>query len=138
MLLGKEQGKTKVMTLSRLPLPVKPSGPAPEEHVLMLDQEQRTLMTSGQLQKWTTTDPILSRVREYVLRGWPNNRERHFMPYRRKQHELSVQDGCVLWGAHIVIPERGQAPMMEQLHQSHPGISRRLGKKLHVVASHGH
>lgn len=38
-----------------------------------------------------------------------------------------MQDGCVLWGACIVIPERGRALMIEQLHQSHPGMSRIKG-----------
>nr|XP_033495922.1 uncharacterized protein K02A2.6-like [Epinephelus lanceolatus] len=122
---GKNNGNADA--LSRLPLPETPSVSAPEEHVLMLDQEHPPLMTSEQLKKWTTKDPILSRVREYVLRGWPKNQDRDFVHYRQRQQELSVQDGCVLWGARIVIPEKGRAPMMEQLHQSHPGMSRMKG-----------
>ncbi|CAI5661061.1 unnamed protein product [Oreochromis niloticus] len=93
--------------LSRLPLPEKlPKEVAAEDQVLMVDQDQEGVMTSEQLQRWTTKDPILSRVR---------------------QQELSVQDGCVLWGARVVIPERGRRPLLEQLHQSHPGMSRMKG-----------
>nr|XP_043895059.1 uncharacterized protein K02A2.6-like [Solea senegalensis] len=122
---GKDHGNADA--LSRLPLPEKPKETEPEEHVLMLDREQSPLTTSEQLRYWTTRDPILSRVREYVLRGWPDNVDSNYMPYRQRQHELSVQDGCVLWGARIVIPEKGQSPLMEQLHQSHPGMSRMKG-----------
>lgn len=64
---GKTNGNADA--LSHLPLPEKPSCPATEEHILMLDQGQNPLMASDQLQKWTTKDPILSRVHEYVLRG---------------------------------------------------------------------
>ncbi|KAL3995729.1 protein phosphatase 1 regulatory subunit 15B [Sarotherodon galilaeus] len=114
--------------LSRLPLPENlPTEVAAEEQVLMVDQDQEGVMTSEQLQRWTTKDPILSRVREYALRGWPTTQHPNFQPYRQRQQELSVQDGCVLWGARVVIPERGRRPLLEQLHQSHPGMSRMKG-----------
>ena len=93
----------------------------------MLDQEQSPLTTSEQLWQWTSKDPMLSRVCEYVLSGWPENLESNYIPYNQRQHELSVQDGCVLWGACIVILGKGQAPLMEQLHQSHPGMGRMKG-----------
>ncbi|XP_025999364.1 uncharacterized protein K02A2.6-like [Astatotilapia calliptera] len=114
--------------LSRLPLPENlPKEVAAEDQVLMVDQDQEGVMTSEQLQRWTTKDPILSRVREYAMRGWPTTQHPNFQPYRQRQQELSVQDGCVLWGARVVIPERGRRPLLEQLHQSHPGMSRMKG-----------
>ena len=42
------------------------------------------------------------------------------IPFNRKD-ELSVQDGCVVWGSHVVVPKKGQAQVLEQLHQGHPG-----------------
>lgn len=95
--------------------------------MLMMDQGHGLLMTSEKLQRWTTKDPILSRVCEYILRGWLDNHDTDFAPYRQRKCELSVQDGCVLWGARVVIPERGRVPMLEELHQSHPGMSRMKG-----------
>ena len=38
--------------------------------------------------------------------------------------ELSVQDGCLLWGSRVVIPPPGQPLVTEELHTSHPGMSR--------------
>ena len=45
-------------------------------------------------------DPMLAHVREYLLRGWPENeRTVELAPYRARKDELSVHDGCVLWEA---------------------------------------
>ena len=45
-------------------------------------------------------------------------------PFNRRNEELSVQDGCVLWGSRVIIPKRGQQGVLELLHEGHPGISR--------------
>lgn len=86
------------------------------------------MVTAQQIWELTAKDPVLSRVREYTLQGWPQYKVGpEFQPYRQRQHELSVQDGCVLWGARFIVPERGRATMMTQLHQSHPGMTRMKG-----------
>ena len=41
-----------------------------------------------------------------------------------RKEELSVQDGCVLWGNRVVVPRAGQDKVLEELHDSHPGMSR--------------
>ena len=38
--------------------------------------------------------------------------------------ELSVCDGCVIWGNRVVIPQAGCKKVMEQLHDGHPDTSR--------------
>ena len=50
-------------------------------------------------------------------------------PFNRRSEELSVQDGCVLWGSRVIIPKKGQqgARVLELLHDGHPGISRMKG-----------
>ena len=40
------------------------------------------------------------------------------------RYELSVQNGCVLWGSSVVVPPPGRAPILRLLHEGHPGISR--------------
>ena len=103
---GKDNGNADA--LSRLPLPDCLSSAPPEERVLMLEQKPNPLMTYVQIQSWTARDPELSRVREYILRGWPRDHEPEFTPYRQRQHELIVQDGCVLWGP-VWLFQRGDA-----------------------------
>ncbi|KAI7806716.1 hypothetical protein IRJ41_010699 [Triplophysa rosa] len=108
---GKDNGNADA--LSRFPVPVISEKEIKEEHVLMVD---------------SLVNSVLSRVREYVLKGWPDHsNSNEFAPYKQRQQELSVQDGCVLWGARIVIPEQGRSGLLEQLHQSHPGMSRMKG-----------
>ena len=44
--------------------------------------------------------------------------------YQQRKDQLS---GCVLLGSRIVVPVAGQAKMIEELHQGHPGITRMKG-----------
>lgn len=44
-------------------------------------------------------------------------------PYLSKQPELSLYEGCVLWGTWIVVPEPGRKTVLAKLHEGHPGIA---------------
>ncbi|KAL6480987.1 hypothetical protein MHYP_G00090670 [Metynnis hypsauchen] len=78
-------------------------------------------------EKWTDKDPVLARVREYILRGWPKVNSPEFITYARRQDELSTQEGCILWGGRVVVPPPGRNALLKQLHQAHPGITRMKG-----------
>ncbi|KAK3746542.1 hypothetical protein QZH41_005600 [Actinostola sp. cb2023] len=70
------------------------------------------------------TDRVLM---EYLLRGWPDDTvtvDPKLATYKAKKLELSVQDGCVLWGARVVIPPQGRKLVLEELHRAHPGNNR--------------
>ena len=45
-------------------------------------------------------------------------------PYTARKLELSVHDGCILWGSRVIVPKPGQQKIMDELHSTHPGISR--------------
>ena len=49
--------------------------------------------------------------------------DEEFCPYFYRKNELSVEDGCVLWGNRVVIPEKGKETALSMLHQAHPGIT---------------
>ena len=36
--------------------------------------------------------------------------------------DISIEQGCVLWGTRVIIPSRGRERLLELLHESHPGI----------------
>jgi len=58
--------------------------------------------------KATKVDPILSKVHQFVLNGWPGNSDEIrevFKPFYHRRDELSFEQGCVLWGARVVIPK---------------------------------
>lgn len=58
--------------LSCLPLPSAPSvTPQPAETVLLFEELQNGPVTADQIKMWTRRDPVLSRVQQFVLKGWP-------------------------------------------------------------------
>ena len=60
----------------------------------------------------------------YTLNGWPKDTDPQLRPYKSRMAELSVFDGCILWGSRIVVPPPGRNYVLEELHTAHPGISR--------------
>ena len=74
---------------------------------------------------WTAKDPILSKVLCYVTRGWPHSvTGTEMSPFHRRRDELSVEDGCILWGTRVLIPLPGRKLLLQQLHETHSGITR--------------
>ena len=58
--------------LSRLPLPSSNvSTPQPVELIHLMEHLSTTPLSIVQIKTWTDNDPILSRVRQWVLEGWP-------------------------------------------------------------------
>jgi len=112
---------------SRLPQPVVSSEPQmPPESVLLLNYlETSAPVTATQIKSWTARDPVLSHVLKYVLSGWPNHVDNpELVPYVRRQSELSVQDGCILWGARVIVPPQGRDAILSELHEGHQGMAR--------------
>ena len=115
--------------LSHLPLPDSPKSVSiPGETVLLMDLLETSIITAAQIKSWTNRDPVLSKVLTWVASGWPPSTEaaatEDLRPYTNRKLELSVEDGCLLWGRHVVIPPQGRVKLLEELHDSHPGASR--------------
>ena len=66
--------------------------------MLLLEQLQASPVLAHQIKQWTDRDPVLSKVRKLVLQGWPNQVEEELRPYFCRKQELSIQDGCIMWG----------------------------------------
>ena len=110
--------------LSRLPLPESVrETPQPGEMVLLMESLQSSPVNANQIKRWTDHDPILSKVRDFTLQGWQHSSDEQLQPYQRRHEELSVEDGCVLWGTRVVVPPAGRARVVEELHEGHPGVS---------------
>ena len=70
-------------------------------------------------------DPLLSKLKRYIRVGWPDTQlEKEFKPYRSRWKELSILNGCILWGSQVVIPPQGRKAVLEELHETHPGCSK--------------
>ena len=74
----------------------------------------------------TSTDPVLSRLADQILRGWPVNRRdvpeilAGYFPFR---DELTTQDGLIFKGRCLVVPHSQQREVISQLHRTHIGLA---------------
>ena len=59
------------------------------------------------------------------MSGWPDSvQDEKLKPFYNRRTELSVLDGCLLWGARVAVPRKGQKLVLEKLHDTHIGMSR--------------
>jgi hypothetical protein len=59
------------------------------------------------------------------MSGWPNYcQDIEIQPYFRNREELTVDNGCLLWGRRVVIPTCWRENMLAELHEGHPGMNR--------------
>ena len=112
--------------MSRLPLneiPVEQQ--TPPELVLMVESLQDAPITARQITHWTAIDPLLSKVCQYIRGGWPetSNKE-ELTPFWSRRLQLSLHEGCILWGGRVVVPSQGRDIVLGELHRGHPGVSR--------------
>ena len=112
--------------LSRLPRPITTSSDRlPGNLVHLLDHLSSTTFDATSIKKWTNTDPVLAQVRNYCLQGWHRiNLDGEFKSYFSRKDELSILDGCVLWGSRVVIPPQGCTQVLNELHEAHTGASK--------------
>ena len=69
-------------------------------------------------------DPVLSVVLKYIREGWPSKVTSDLQSYFNKLEDLSVQDGCVMWGNRVVIPFSLRDKLLHELHKEHVGSTR--------------
>lgn len=112
-------------TLSRLPLKDELDIiPICSEWVQLVDVLDKTPVTAKDIKNWTTYDPILSQVLLYCENGWPSNVDKIYSSYFCRRTELSTQDGCILWGSRVIVPEKGRKSMLDELHKGHLGSTK--------------
>ena len=77
----------------------------------------------------TKADPTLSLVMRYVLDGWPDGTNECAEPahaYFTYREELTITDGLLVKGNHIVIPTNMCHDCLETLYASHLGVNKTL------------
>lgn len=94
--------------------------------ILLLDHLSDSPVTAQQIRTATARDPLLSSVLLYIRSGWPSSHpsDSKLQPFLSRKTELSVQDGCILWGAQVIIPTTLQERVLQELHEAHPGITK--------------
>lgn len=94
--------------LSRLPLNVTPTSvPQVGETMHLMEHLEGTSINSHQIRDWTKRDPTLSHLVRFILEGWPTDSAmEQYATYSTKKSELTLKDGCVLWGTRAMIPTK--------------------------------
>ena len=81
----------------------------------------------AEIRHLTSTDPVMKTLSEIIHGGWPENIKD--MPvdvrtYWSFRDELSMQNGIILKGNQVIIPDQLRHNILEQLHASHQGIDK--------------
>jgi hypothetical protein len=86
-------------------------------------------ITAQQIAAETRKDPVMSKALELTMSGWPEHcADSGLQPYFNRREQLSVDQGCLLWGTRVVIPPKYQSRLLEEMHEDHPGIVRMKGR----------
>jgi len=73
----------------------------------------------------TTSDDNPQILMSTVLEGWPNTLNEvpaKIKPYFQFRDEITVQNGFLLKGKRLIVPDKLRKEMMEKVHSSHLGI----------------
>ena len=114
-------------SMSRLPLPQTWSPNSENVECYFFEASVVTNVTAEMVKKKTQVDPILSLVYRYVQNGWPSIVDASLVPYKNKQDELTIHQGCLLWGTRVVVPSSLRNEVLTELHETHPGMTRMKG-----------
>ena len=79
-------------------------------------------VTAKQIARHTRKDSLLSKVMHCVRTGLPGEVEGDLTNYHQKRNEITVEDGCLLWGNRVIIPAELRNTLLEELHEGHQGI----------------
>ena len=115
-----------VDAFSRLPLssPINYL-PTPGNLLLLFSQFSKQIVSAEHIKKYTEKDPVLYNVKRLIQSdGEIPETEAELKPYSQKASELSVVDGTLHWGSQVVIPHSGCAIILQQLLETHPGVSK--------------
>ena len=123
--------------MSRLPLPTVWNPPGDNVECYFFEEDVVTNVTHEMIKK-----SDIQKIRyclkytDTALNGWPHSVDPAILPYKARRHELSLEQGCVLWGTRVTIPGDLQDMVLTELHDTHPGSSRMkmLARFIRMVA----
>ena len=126
-------GKQQVISDCLSRAPISDTAPASEpEDVIGINLIEDLGFESSTLKRFkeTSSNDETSRVvMEYVLKGWPSEKEQVdelAREYWSFKEELSVEDGLLFKSDRIVVPRSLRAEVLDEIHGAHMGESKSL------------
>ena len=110
--------------LSRLPYSHSEELPDNDSvEIYNLSQIDSLPVSASDVKRETRRNPTLSKVLDLTLNGWTYKpQDERLKPFYMRRNELSVQDGCLMWGIHVIIPIKLRNKVLDELHVGHIGI----------------
>lgn len=60
----------------------------------------------------------------YTKEGWPQQVDAQLHPFFRRKLEITVECDCLMWGTEVIVPNKLQERILQELHAGHTGIVR--------------
>ncbi|KAI5747679.1 hypothetical protein M8J77_017390 [Diaphorina citri] len=110
--------------LSRLPLHTSNEGYNSANYLKFICENN--VLDTKKIQSETDKDNILSKIKTYVLSGWPDKSlmSEIEIKYYNKKEELTIEDGIIMWGYRVVVPASCISHLLNELHLNHLGITK--------------
>ncbi|KAF2885856.1 hypothetical protein ILUMI_20318 [Ignelater luminosus] len=110
-------------SLSRLPLKSQ------EQEIVQLDYidlvQENIPLSADLIRTEIRNDVLLSKLFNYSLHGWPETIEDESLkPYFRRRIEIYVDQGLIMWGYRVIIPEKLRCKLLSEFHCSHLGATK--------------
>ena len=100
----------------------------PKQHMNQITKQLPARSDSlQQLRVATQADDVLAILKHTIMQGWPKTIKQvppELQPYWTFREELTIEDGLILKGTRIVIPNKQCQAILKQLHKGHLGLNK--------------
>ena len=109
---------------SRFPIPSQADDDLdPDEHYVCATTTDELLITAAEIAECTKKDSFLVKVYECTSSGWPGSSPSpELKPFWNRRDKISLENRCLLWGRHVIIPFKFQKHLLEELDKCHSGM----------------
>ncbi|CAC5383037.1 unnamed protein product [Mytilus coruscus] len=80
-------------------------------------------VSNKQVQQETRNDRVLGLITTFTQDGWHTiHKDGEYAPYYSRRNELTVHQGCLMWGVRVIIPSKLRSQVLGQIHEGHLGV----------------
>ena len=97
----------------------------------IMNSDEVSVITWGRLREAAEEDPIMVKLMEVVMRGFPKScyeLEEDMKQFHKFRHDLHVAEGLVCYKDRAVIPAKLRQQVLETIHAAHQGVTGMLGR----------
>jgi hypothetical protein len=88
-----------------------------------MSQIEHLPVTSDVIQRESRRDNVLARVHDHITNGWKDTYMYEMLkPLYTPRKEITLYQGCVLWGIRVIVSIKLRKQILNMLHESHTGV----------------